>query len=137
MKKLFLIVALIFSATLLFAQDKPATDKAAPDKPEDFTAQAVAKDKKAKDLHDKIDALEAKFKDNADDKTKAELVKAYVDFANYMTYDSPVSPRLKYRPALKAYNQALKLDAKNEDALKNKKQIEDIYTQMGMPIPKE
>ena len=39
------------------------------------------------------------------------------------------------RPALKYYREVLKADPKNEEALKNKKQIEDIYESMGMPIP--
>jgi hypothetical protein len=48
-----------------------------------------------------------------------------------------VPPRQKYRPALKAYNAVLALQPDNPEAAKNKKTIEDIYTQMGLPIPKD
>ncbi len=68
--------------------------------------------------------------------TKAALLDAYIRFADYMTYESPVSPRQgKYHRALVEYRHALVLDAGNEKVLKEIAQIEDIYRSMGRPIP--
>jgi hypothetical protein len=36
---------------------------------------------------------------------------------------------------LKKYRRVLELDPGNTEASENKKQIEDIYQSMGMPIP--
>ncbi|MDX2129610.1 MAG: hypothetical protein SFU91_11305 [Chloroherpetonaceae bacterium] len=69
--------------------------------------------------------------------TKAEQVSSLMEFADYMMFQAQVPPRIKYRPALKAYREVLALDPSNSDAAKNKKQIEDIYAQMGIPIPQD
>lgn len=102
-----------------------------------YTQTALDADKRAKELYQPVQTLESSFQKKVDKKTKYALVEAYMKFGNYMMLESPVSPRSKYRPALKAYNRVLELDKSNEEAAKNKKQIEDIYTQMGMPIPKD
>lgn len=72
--------------------------------------------------------------------SNAAAKKAYVNAtvklgtATMMTATLP--PREKYSGALKYYREALKVDPKNAEALKNKKLIEDIYRSMGRPIPK-
>jgi len=55
--------------------------------------------------------------------------------ANYFIFEANLSPKKKYRPELKRYRDVLELDPKKEEAKKNKKQFEDIYQSMGMPIP--
>lgn len=82
--------------------------------------------------------LEAKLAKNAGDaKLKSATAEAAYEAGHYIEYDKPgLSPREKYRPALKLYNRALELNPKHAKAAMEKKQIEDIYEQMGMPIPK-
>lgn len=86
----------------------------------------------------KLVDLEAKLAKSPEDaKLKKEVAAAAYDAGHYIEYDKPgLMPREKYRPALKLYNRALELDPKHEKAAFEKKQIEDIYQQMGMPIPK-
>lgn len=101
----------------------------------DSTTQAALNaDKKANELYAKVKAIEESGK--ATEK-KAELIKAYMEFANYMTFSAPVPPNIKYRPALKAYRRVLELEPNHAEAQKNKKQIEEIYTAMGRPIPQD
>ncbi|MBM4176272.1 MAG: hypothetical protein FJ213_08890 [Ignavibacteria bacterium] len=67
---------------------------------------------------------------------KSELVEAYVRFADYMQYESTVSPmKGKYRKALSLYRKALELDLGNSKIVAEIAQIEDIYRSMGRPIP--
>ncbi len=94
------------------------------------TKNALAQDKKAKELYQKIEQA-------ASSGDKVSLIAAYLNFGNYMMFESSVPPRQKYRPALKAYNAVLALQPDNPEAAKNKKMIEDIYTQMGLPIPND
>jgi hypothetical protein len=98
------------------------------------TQKALDSDAKAKELYAKVKAIEDGGK--ASEK-KSEAIAAYMEFGNYMMFKAPVSPRIKYRPALKAYSRVLELEASNAEAAKNKKMIEDIYNQMGLPIPKD
>jgi hypothetical protein len=86
----------------------------------------------------KLADLEAKLAKKPEDaKLKKEVAAAAYEAGHYIEYDKPgLMPREKYRPALKLYNRALELDPKHEKAAAEKKQIEDIYQQMGMPIPK-
>jgi hypothetical protein len=98
------------------------------------TQKALDSDAKAKELYAKVKAIEDGGK--ASEK-KTEAIAAYMEFGNYMMFKAPVSPRIKYRPALKAYSRVLELEANNAEAAKNKKMIEDIYNQMGLPIPKD
>jgi tetratricopeptide (TPR) repeat protein len=101
---------------------KPAAAKAAP----------AAKYDEAK-----LAALEAKLaKAPKDAKLKSEVAEANYQVGYYIEYKKPgLSPREKYRPALKLYRRALELNPKHAKASFEKKQIEDIYKGMGMPIP--
>jgi tetratricopeptide (TPR) repeat protein len=101
---------------------KPAAAKAAP----------TAKYDEAK-----LAALEAKLaKAPKDAKLKSEVAEANYQVGYYIEYKKPgLSPREKYRPALKLYRRALELNPKHAKASFEKKQIEDIYKGMGMPIP--
>jgi hypothetical protein len=50
-------------------------------------------------------------------------------------FEANLSQKKKYKPALQRYNKVLEVDPKNSEAMENKKQIEDIYQSMGMPVP--
>ncbi len=66
---------------------------------------------------------------------KQELVNATVQYG-IVVMNGPGAPKQKYPEALKLYSEALKLDPKNEDAIKNKQLILDIYKSMGKNPPK-
>lgn len=85
----------------------------------------------------KFTELEAKLaKSPSDAKLKKEVATAAYEAGHYIEYDKPgLMPREKYRPSLKLYRRALELDPKHEKAAFEAKQIEDIYKQMGMPVP--
>lgn len=85
----------------------------------------------------KFTELEAKLAKNPSDaQLKKEVAAAAYDAGHYIEYDKPgLMPREKYRPSLKLYRRALELDPKHEKAAFEAKQIEDIYKQMGMPVP--
>ncbi len=82
---------------------------------------------------------EAKAGVTSDDAaSQMTLIEAYMAFGDYMTYESPVSPRQgKYHRALIEYRHALELDPDNEKAQIEIAQIEDIYRSMNRPIPGE
>lgn len=81
--------------------------------------------------------LEAKLKKSPKEgKLKSEVAEASYQVGYFIEYGKPgLSPREKYRPALKLYRRALELNPKHAGAKKEKDQIEAIYKQMGMPIP--
>jgi hypothetical protein len=85
----------------------------------------------------KFTELDAKLaKSPSDAKLKKETAAAAYEAGHYIEYDKPgLMPREKYRPSLKLYRRALELDPKHEKAAFEAKQIEDIYKQMGMPVP--
>lgn len=68
-----------------------------------------------------------------------EAKEAYVISTVRLGTATMVSPALeskvKYPGALRLYREALKVDPTNEEAVKNKDQIEAIYKQLGRPIP--
>lgn len=130
--------ASVFAAALMILMISPRFAAAQNYLPKDsLTATALKQDANANTLFSPVEKLEASYAKSQDKKTKASLVEAYMKFGKYLMFDAPVSPRLKYRPALRAFNRVLALDKSNEEAATNKKQIEDIYTQMGQPIPKD
>jgi tetratricopeptide (TPR) repeat protein len=94
------------------------------------------KDEKADELVKKADDALANYGAGKAGDDPASTVSTVLNAANYLMFDSSLPPREKYRPALKYYNKVLEIDPKNAEASKNKKQIEDIYESMGMPIPK-
>ncbi len=71
----------------------------------------------------------------ADEKVKKAYVEATVKLATETMLSPDLAPREKYSKALKFYRLALKADPKNAEALENSKMIEDIYKQMGRPVP--
>jgi len=106
-------------------QDKTQSENNSPGK----------KDEKADNLMKSADETLVKYSADKSEGNKQEVVSSCLAAANYLMFEANLPAREKYRPALKYYRKVLELDPKNEEAIKNKKQIEDIYEQMGMPIP--
>lgn len=92
-------------------------------------------DTKAVEMMKAADDAEAKFMSSKSDADKKEYITKQMGAANYLMFEANLSPKKKYKPALQRYNKVLALDPKHAEALENKKQIEDIYQSMGMPIP--
>ena len=92
-------------------------------------------DPKADEFMKAADDAEAKFMKSKSDADKKEYILKQMTAANYLMFEANLSPKKKYKPALQRYNKVLELDPKNAEAMENKKQIEDIYQSMGMPIP--
>jgi tetratricopeptide (TPR) repeat protein len=86
-------------------------------------------------LQKKADQLEAQYKKKPNAKLKMQLAQAKYEYGHARMYDSALSPRQKYRPALKAFREALKLNPNHKQAKEDKDAIEKVYKQMGMPIP--
>jgi hypothetical protein len=78
-------------------------------------------------------AAYAKAPTNAE--AKANFVMAAASFGTANMMSETLDRKVKYKVALQYYREVLKVDPKNEEALKNKDLIEGIYKQMGRPIP--
>lgn len=102
---------------------------------QDKTQTSGQKDDKAEELAKSADDALVKYSGDKSESNKNEVVSTCVAAANYLMFEANLPAREKYRPALKYYRKVLELDPKNEESIKNKKQIEDIYESMGMPIP--
>lgn len=119
------LVALLSSVTV--AQIPDTRDPAVAKKLRAELTKAEANYKKAKAAHTQ------KPKDT---KLRKAYIDATVNFGT-VTMNSPLlAPKEKYPRALRLYNEALKLDPKNKEATNNKQLIEQIYKQMGKPVPK-
>jgi hypothetical protein len=92
-------------------------------------------DPKADQLTKDADDADSKYQKTKSDADKKIVVEKQMAAANYLMFDADLTPKKKYRPALRRYRRVLELDPSNREAAANKKQIEDIYQQMGMPIP--
>ena len=92
-------------------------------------------DSKAEDMMKTADDAEAKYLTSKSESDKKEYIQKQLGAANYLMFEANLSPKKKYKPALKRYNKVLEVDPKNLEAAENKKQIEEIYESMGMPIP--
>jgi tetratricopeptide (TPR) repeat protein len=92
-------------------------------------------DDKASELTKAADDAIAKYSAEKSEANKKEVVTKCLSAANYLEFEANLPAREKYRPALKYYRKVLELDPKNAEAEKNKTEIENIYKQMGMPVP--
>jgi hypothetical protein len=92
-------------------------------------------DAKADEMMKAADDAEAKYMKSKSESDKKEYIVKQMGAANYLMFEANLSPKKKYKPALQRYNKVLEIDPKNSEAMENKKQIEDIYQSMGMPIP--
>jgi len=89
---------------------------------------------------DKLEAVAVKLEADSkkkpkDAKLKDKTAEAYYQAGYACEYSKVLAPKPKYRGALRLYRKALAFNPKHPKALAEKKQIEDIYKGMGMPIP--
>lgn len=92
-------------------------------------------DSKADQLNKEADDADAKYIKSKSEADKKEAITKQLTAANYLMFQANLSPKKKYKPALKRYRRVLELEPSNAEAKENKQQIEDIYQSMGMPIP--
>lgn len=92
-------------------------------------------DELAATLTKEADDADTKFEKTKSDADKKICIDKQMEAANYLMFQADLPPKKKYRPALKRYRRVLQLDPSNKEAAANKKQIEDIYQSMGMPVP--
>lgn len=120
------------------AQSAPAGGTSSESQPKrDITTGALEKiDPDVKKYDAAVTMALKAYQGSSSAAAKEALVKAYLAFGDYLTYESPLSPRQgKYHRALVEYRKALSLDAANEKAKNEIAQIEDIYRSMNRPIP--
>ncbi|MCB2205409.1 hypothetical protein KQI65_11735 [bacterium] len=148
MKRIILLAAVVLIATGCSKQEEEKTDgKAmvkeamehpAPAKRDVSDEALIAIDPDIQKYADRLSAAEAAVKEEDNAENQIELIEAHMAYADYMTYESSVSPREgKYHRALIEYKHALELDPDNEKAQVEIAQIEDIYRSMNRPIPGE
>ena len=81
------------------------------------------------------DEADAKYQKTKSESDKKMCIEMQLKAANYLMFEADLPPREKYKPALTRYRRVIELDPKNEEAIANKTQIEEIYKSMGKPIP--
>lgn len=118
------------SSSSTTTENKSSSEKKSTDKKDDQT------DEKATELSAAADKTISAYQSDKSDANKKELISNCMAAGNYLMFDATLPAREKYRPALKYYREVLEVDPSNEEALKNKNEIERIYESMGMPIPK-
>lgn len=101
----------------------------------DMTSDEKKGDNKVDLLSKEADDADAQYQRTKSEGDKKTAIDKQMAAANYLMFRANLSPKKKYRPALKRYRRILELDPKNQEAEKNKKMIEDIYSSMGIPIP--
>ena len=92
-------------------------------------------DEGANKLIKEADEADEVYKKTKSEKDKEICVDMQLKAANYLMFDADLPPKDKYKPALQRYRRVLELDPGNQEAMANKKQIEEIYQSMGKPIP--
>lgn len=118
----------LLAGALLAGGAAPIASHAAP--------AAQAKQKAPQYDAKKLAALEAKLKKSPKDaKLKAQVAEASYQVGHAMMLNPELPPRVKYPGALRHFRRTLALNPKHKQAAAEKKQIEDIYRQMGRPIP--
>lgn len=99
-------------------------------------AQADVKDPAVVKLEAEAARLEKQYKAKPKDAgLKAKVAEAYYKAGHEMMMSPKLPPRVKYRGALKHFRKALAYNPKHAKAATEKKTIEDIYKQMGRPVP--
>ncbi|MEO8399122.1 MAG: hypothetical protein ABI550_04810 [Ignavibacteriaceae bacterium] len=148
MKKIFLLImslGLIYGCSKM--QDKKTSEDAKTPNSEknDMQTKQPAgnpsdktsgqRDEKAEGLSKDADDAIAKYASDKSEVNRKDVIAKCLAAGNYLEFEANLPAREKYRPALKYFRKVLELDSSNQEAAKNKKEIEDIYIQMGMPIP--
>jgi tetratricopeptide (TPR) repeat protein len=137
MRKPHFLLALLTLGTLMTLSVQAQPPAGAPKMTSaDALKQAPKLSKKLAPLEKAMNEAEAKMKKNPKD---AKLKKAYVEatykYGHEAMMDAELPPRIKYRAALALFRKALATDPKHKPSLDERKTIEDIYKQMGMPVP--
>ena len=83
---------------------------------------------------DAIALLEKAYNANQPPIMKA-LAETHMAKADFFMNDPATPPRMKYPTALREYRKTLEYDKTNKKAQESIKTIEDIYKQMGRPVP--
>lgn len=98
-------------------------------------AEAQAKIKAGK-FEEALSVLDPLHKANPKDaEVNKTLAEAHLKYGDSFMYNENLPPRQKYAPALKQYRAVVGLDPNNKDAKGKITLIENIYKQMGRPIP--
>jgi hypothetical protein len=105
---------------------------------EEALKEAPKLDKSLVPLDKAFADAQAKLKKSPKD---AKVKKTYVEAAykyghTVMTSQGKLPSRVMYRAALALFRKALAVNPEHKPSLDDKKLIEGIYQQMGMPIPK-
>jgi hypothetical protein len=100
------------------------------------TAPESAVDEKADKLVKDANDFENTYMSKNSEDNKKLLLEKHMAAGNYLMFQANLNPKKKYGPALKHFKRVLELDPKNQEAMNNRLQIEDIYNSMGRPIPK-
>ena len=103
--------------------------------PHTMGTDTIAGDKLTEKFTKDADDADAKYQKTKSEADKKECIEKQMVAANFLMFEADLPPKKKYRPALQRYNRVLEIDPSNKEAAANKKQIEDIYKQMGMPVP--
>lgn len=82
-----------------------------------------------------LSAKSALAKSPKDAKLKKKFITAGVKYGHECMTSQDLDRKLKYKYALRAYREVLKLDPDNEVAKPESELIISIYKQMGRPIP--
>ncbi|MEA2553014.1 MAG: hypothetical protein QOJ65_1190 [Fimbriimonadaceae bacterium] len=129
------ILSLVLVAVLGCAKNQP-THEAAVATQQKAISEGGVKDADLAKYKKEYELSKALYVKEPDNKIAKETYTfATVRYATSTMYSDSLDFKVKYREALKLFREALKVDPKNEDALKSKNMIEDIYTKMGRPIP--
>ena len=81
------------------------------------------------------DEADSKYQKSKSESDKQTCIQKQLIAANFLMFEADLPPKEKYKPALIRYRRVIELDPKNEEAIANKTQIEEIYRSMGKPIP--
>lgn len=92
-------------------------------------------DEKVLKYTSEADESDLQYQKSKSEKDKKECINKQLKAANYLMFEADLPSKEKYKPALMRYRRVIELDPKNEEALANKQQIEDIYRSLGKPIP--
>ena len=105
---------------------------------EEALKQVPALDKNFAPMQADLTGKEAALKLAPNDpKAKSAYVESAYNYGHKLVLGPTSAPQtVQYRAALALYRRALKVDPKHQPSLDETKTIEDIYTQMGRPIPK-
>lgn len=100
---------------------------------------AIAKDADATRLFQSIVSGEALYSQGATDGSRAELIKAHLDFAEYVMlkplFETTIPEPQKYLIAYKSYLRVLELDPKEKSSRGRIQTIVNIYQSWGKTLP--